>query len=372
MPPPMSVPAWVWATAIAVLLALVLLDLFAVDRKPHKISVPEAARWVVFYIGCAALFGIGVWIFGGSEHAAGFVTGYLTEYSLSVDNLFIFMIIMANFAVPAIHQHRVLLIGIVMALVMRGFFIAVGAQAVQHFSWVFWLFGGILIYTAWKFAFNNQETEEYDANGGLVRLVRRIFPVTGEYHGSRLTIKRDGRRWLTPMTIVVVAIGGADLVFAVDSIPAIFGITQDAFLVFAANAFALMGLRQLYFLLGGLVEKLVYLSYGLAVILGFIGVKLVLHALHENELPFINGGEHVTWMPDISNWVSLGVIVAVLGITTLASLVKTRRDARRGPTVSGAGVVAADPPATLEAAAAPVSGSDGERPGTATRSNPPR
>ncbi|WP_350274959.1 TerC family protein [Kribbella sp. HUAS MG21] len=326
MPPALSVPVWVWVLTLAVLTALVLLDLIVVDRKPHQVSVREAAAWVAFYIGCAVVFGVGVWIFGGSEHAAGFATGYITEYSLSVDNLFIFMLIMANFAVPAVHQHRVLLIGIVLALVMRGVFIGVGAQAVQRFSWIFWLFGGILIYTAWKFAFKQSGDDEYDPNGGVVRLVRRVFPVTDEYVGSRLTVKRDGRRWLTPMFIVIVAIGGADLVFAVDSIPAIFGITQDAYLVFAANAFALMGLRQLYFLLGSLVEKLVYLSYGLAVILGFIGVKLVLHALHENELPFINGGEHVTWVPEISNWLSLGVIVTVLTVTTAASLLKTRRD----------------------------------------------
>jgi tellurite resistance protein TerC len=322
----MSVPLWLWAATLGGLIALVLLDLLVVDRKPHKISPAEAGRWVVFYIGCAVAFGVAVWIFGGGEQAASFATGYLTEYSLSVDNLFIFMIIMANFAVPAIHQHRVLLIGIVMALVMRGFFIAVGAQAVERFSWIFWAFGAILIYTAWKFAFSNDDSADYDANGGIVRLARKVFPVANEYHGSRLTIKQDGRRVLTPMFIVIIAIGGADLVFAVDSIPAIFGITQDAYLVFAANAFALMGLRQLYFLLGGLVEKLVYLSYGLALILGFIGLKLVLHALHENELPFINGGEHVTWAPEINNWVSLGVIVSVLAITTMASVLKTRRD----------------------------------------------
>ncbi|WP_203882422.1 TerC family protein [Planotetraspora kaengkrachanensis] len=353
----MSVPAWVWAAALAGLLALILLDLVVVDRKPHKITVREAAKWVVFYIGCAVAFGVGVWIFGGSDQAAAFATGYITEYSLSVDNLFIFMIIMANFAVPAIHQHRVLLIGIMMALVMRGVFIAVGAQAVQNFSWIFWIFGGILIYTAWKFATDKQESEEYDPNGGLVRLVRKLFPVTDDYHGSHLTIKRDGRRWATPMFIVIVAIGGADLVFAVDSIPAIFGITQDAFLVFAANAFALMGLRQLYFLLGGLVEKLVYLSHGLAVILGFIGAKLVLHALHENELPFINGGEHVTWVPEINNWVSLGVIVSVLAVTTLASLHKSRRDDREGSGTpaaeGGTPAVEAEPPAPEVAGNAP-------------------
>jgi len=329
LPPPLSVPAWLWAATIATLIALVLVDLLVVDRKPHKVGAVEAVRWVMFYIGCAAVFGVGVWIFGGGDQAAGFATGYLTEYSLSVDNLFIFMLIMANFAVPAVHQHRVLLIGIAMALVMRGLFIAVGAQAVQRFSWVFWLFGGILIYTAVKFAVSGQDEPEYDPNGGVVRLVRRVFPVTDDYHGARLTIRQGGRRLLTPMFIVVIAIGGADLVFAVDSIPAIFGITQDAYLVFAANAFALMGLRQLYFLLGGLAEKLVYLPYGLAVILGFIGVKLVLHALHENELPFINGGRHVDGVPEINNWVSLGVIIAVLAITAAASLLKTRRTAGR-------------------------------------------
>ncbi|PZG23351.1 tellurium resistance protein TerC [Nonomuraea aridisoli] len=328
----MSVPGWLWVATIATLLGLILVDLVVVNRKPHKVTIAESARWIAFYIGCAIAFGAGVWVFGGDDQAASYITGYITEYSLSVDNLFIFMLIMANFAVPVIHQHRVLLIGILMALVMRGIFIGVGAQAVQRFSWVFWLFGGILIYTAWKLAFNHKEDDEYDPNGGVVRLVRKLFPVTDEYHGSKLTIKRDGRRWLTPMFIVMIAIGGADLVFAVDSIPAIFGITQDAYLVFAANAFALMGLRQLYFLLGGLVEKLVYLSYGLAVILGFIGVKLVLHALHENELPFINGGEHVTWVPEINNWVSLGVIVTVLAVTTVLSLLKARRDARQNVT----------------------------------------
>ncbi|TDD18739.1 TerC family protein [Nonomuraea diastatica] len=325
----MPVPAWLWAVTLAALLTLILLDLIIVNRRPHKVTIAESARWIAFYIACAVAFGAGVWIFGGDDQAASYITGYITEYTLSVDNLFIFMIIMANFAVPAIHQHRVLLIGIMMALVMRGIFIGVGAQAVQRFSWVFWIFGGILIYTAWKFAFSNKDDEEYDPNGGVVRLVRRLFKVTDDYHGSRLTVRQDGRRLLTPMFIVIVAIGGADLVFAVDSIPAIFGITQDAYLVFAANAFALMGLRQLYFLLGGLVEKLVYLTYGLAVILGFIGVKLVLHALHENELPFINGGEHVTWVPEINNWTSLAIIVTVLTVTTVASLIKARRDTRQ-------------------------------------------
>jgi tellurite resistance protein TerC len=247
-----------------------------------------------------------------------FFTGYLTEYSLSVDNLFIFMIIMASFKVPAIHQHRVLLVGILLALAMRSVFIAVGAALIAEFVWVFFLFGAVLVWTAVSMLRSRDEQEEYQENA-ITRWVRRIYPVSDEYAEHRLFVKRDGKRLITPMFLVIVAIGSTDLLFAVDSIPAIFGITQEAFLVFTANAFALMGLRQLYFLLGGLVNRLVYLSYGLAVILGFIGLKLVLHALHEY---------HVVpdWL-DISNWVSLGVIVVVLTVTTLASLAKAKRDA---------------------------------------------
>ncbi|MEV7549999.1 TerC family protein [Amycolatopsis sp. NPDC089917] len=313
----MSVPLWLWIATVGGLLALIALDLVIVDRKPHEVTTGEAARWVVFYVAVAIAFGIGVWVFGGHDPGVEFFTGYITEYSLSVDNLFIFMIIMTSFKVPAIHQHRVLLIGILLALAMRSVFIAVGAALIAQFVWVFFLFGAVLIWTAISMIRNKDEEEEYEENA-LTRWVRKLFPVTNEWHGHKSFVKKDGKRWITPMFLVIVAIGSADLLFAVDSIPAIFGITQEAFLVFTANAFALMGLRQLYFLLGGLVTKLVYLSYGLAVILAFIGAKLFLHALHEY---------HVVpdWL-DINNWVSLGVIVVVLTVTTLASLAKAKKD----------------------------------------------
>ncbi|WP_181770794.1 TerC family protein [Amycolatopsis pittospori] len=312
----MSVPLWLWIATVGGLLALIALDLVIVDRKPHEVTTGEAARWVIFYVAVAVAFGIGVWIFGGHDPGVEFFTGYITEYSLSVDNLFIFMIIMTSFKVPAIHQHRVLLIGILLALAMRSVFIAVGAALIAQFVWVFFLFGAVLIWTAVSMVRNKDEDEEYEENA-LTRWVRKLFPVTNEWHGHKSFVKKDGKRWITPMFLVIVAIGSADLLFAVDSIPAIFGITQEAFLVFTANAFALMGLRQLYFLLGGLVTKLVYLSYGLAVILAFIGAKLFLHALHEY---------HVVpdWL-DINNWVSLGVIVVVLTVTTLASLAKAKK-----------------------------------------------
>jgi tellurite resistance protein TerC len=313
----MSVPLWLWIATIIGLLALIAIDLVIVDRKPHEVTTGEAARWVIFYVSCAILFGIGVFYFAGHEPGVEFFTGYITEYSLSVDNLFIFMIVMASFKVPAIHQHRVLLVGILLALVMRSAFIAVGAALIAQFVWVFFLFGAVLVWTAISMVRGtDKEDEEYQENAAT-RLVRRVFPVTENYHGHKSFVRKTGKLWITPMFVVIVAIGSADLLFAVDSIPAIFGITQEPFLVFTANAFALMGLRQLYFLIGGLVTKLVYLSYGLAVILGFIGAKLFLHALHEY---------HVVpdWL-DVNNWVSLGFIVVVLTITTLASLAKAKR-----------------------------------------------
>lgn len=316
----MTVPLWLWLATVGGFLALIALDLVIVDRKPHEVTTGEAARWVSFYVACAVLFGIGIWYFAGHDPGVEFFTGYITEYSLSVDNLFIFMLIMTSFRVPAIHQHRVLLIGILLALIMRGVFIAVGAALIAKFVWVFFAFGAILMWTSITML-RGGDHEEYHENA-VVRRLRKIFPVTDDYVGHKMMVKRDGKRWITPMFVVIVAIGSADLLFAVDSIPAIFGITQEAFLVFTANAFALMGLRQLYFLIGGLVDKLVYLSYGLAAILSFIGVKLVLHATG-----------HYGWTPhalEINNWVSLGVIVAVLIATTVASLLKSRRDRKHG------------------------------------------
>ncbi|MFI9814410.1 TerC family protein [Saccharothrix variisporea] len=322
----MGVPAWLWFATIAGLLALLAIDLFIVDRKPHEVTIGEAGRWVTFYVAVAIAFGLGIWYFAGGTYSGEFFAGYITEYSLSVDNLFIFLIIMSTFKVPAIHQHKVLLVGIVMALVMRGIFIAVGAAVIAQFSWVFYLFGAFLIYTGYKLARtdHDEEEEEFKENAAL-RLVRKVFPVADRYHDAKSFVRIDGKRFVTPMFIVMVAIGTTDLLFALDSIPAIFGLTKEPFLVFTANAFALMGLRQLYFLLGGLLNKLVYLSIGLSVILGFIGVKLILEALHSNSLPFLNGGEPLP-VPVIGIELSLSVIVGVLAITTVASLIKVKRD----------------------------------------------
>jgi tellurite resistance protein TerC len=321
-----NVPVWLWFATIGGLAAIILADLFLVDRKPHAVTIKEASRWVLFYIALAVLFGLGLWYFAGGTYAGEFFAGYITEYSLSVDNLFVFVLIMTAFAVPQIHQHRVLLVGIVIALVMRGLFIAAGAAAINALSWVFYIFAAFLIYTAVKMVREGVGGEDGEwAEPRIVGLIRRVLPVTEDYHGSKTTVRVDGKRWATPMLIVMIAIGLTDLLFALDSIPAIFGLTQEAYLVFSANAFALMGLRQLYFLLGGLLNRLIYLPYGLAVILGFIGVKLVLHALHENELPFLNGGEPLP-VPEIGIGLSLSVIVGVLALTTIASLVAVKRN----------------------------------------------
>ena len=321
----MNVPAWVWLATVGGLVVLLTLDLVIVDRKPHEVSIAEATRWVVFYIACAVAFGLGVWFFTNGDFAVQYFAGYLTEYSLSVDNLFIFVIIMAAFGVPAVHQHRVLLIGIVLALVMRGLFIAAGAALISRFSWVFYLFGVLLIYLGWQQIRHRHQDVGFQENIAL-RGLRKLVPVTNEFHGAKVMVKLDGKRWMTPMIVVMIAIGSADLVFALDSIPAIFGLTKEPFLVFTANAFALMGLRQLYFLIGELLNKLVYLSIGLGVILAFIGVKLVLEALHENSLPFLNGGQPLESVPTVGIELSLSVIVGVLVVTTVASLLKVRRD----------------------------------------------
>ncbi|MGH3935217.1 MAG: TerC/Alx family metal homeostasis membrane protein, partial [Pseudonocardiaceae bacterium] len=248
----MNVPTWVWLATVGSLVVLLLIDLVIVDRKPHEVGIAEATRWVVFYITCAIVFGMGVWFFANGDFAFQYFTGYLTEYSLSVDNLFIFVIIMATFRVPAIYQHQILLIGIVLALIMRGLFIAAGAVLISRFSWVFYIFGVLLIFLGAQQIRHREPDTEFQGNI-VLRALRKLVPVTDEFHGSKLTVKRDGKRWLTPMIVVMIAIGSTDLVFALDSIPAIFGLTQEPFLVFAANAFALMGLRQLYFLIGGLL-----------------------------------------------------------------------------------------------------------------------
>jgi tellurite resistance protein TerC len=333
----LNVPEWVWWTTIIVTMAILLFDVIIVGRRPHTPSMKEVSAYLGVYVGLAILFGIGVWVFAGPQFGTEFFAGWLTEYSLSVDNLFIFLIIMSKFAVPKEYQQTALMVGIVLALIMRGIFIAVGAAAINNFSWVFYIFGLFLVYTAVKLAKEGAEDEDEFEENRLIQWVEKALPATKEYHGAKLWITEHGKRLITPMFIVMLALGTTDLLFALDSIPAIYGLTTEPYLVLTANIFALMGLRQLYFLIGGLLERLIFLSYGLAFLLGFIGVKLILHALHENELPFINGGEHVAWAPDIPILVSLGVILGTLVVTTVVSLVVSRKrsaeelDARTGP-----------------------------------------
>ena len=327
----MHVPFWVWAATIAGIIGLFVFDFFAHLRTPHEPSIREASTWTTFYVGLAVIFGIAMRLISDSQHGLEFFAGYLTEYSLSIDNLFIFIIIMASFGVPRIYQQKVLMIGIAIALVMRGIFIALGAAVIENFSWVFYIFGAFLLFTAWKLAQQSDHDDEYHENA-VIRFVRRILPTSEQYVGDRMIARIDGRRMITPMAIVMLAIGSTDLLFAFDSIPAIFGLTQEPYIVFTANAFALMGLRQLYFLLGGLLERLVYLSIGLAAILAFIGVKLVIHAMHQNEVPFINGGEHITVIPEIPTLLSLAFIIVTISVTAALSLMKTRADERNGAT----------------------------------------
>ncbi|TDO61076.1 tellurite resistance protein TerC [Kribbella sp. VKM Ac-2571] len=320
----MHVADYVWYITVGLLLALLAFDVFVIGRRPHEPSTRESATAIAFYVGLAVIFGLGVWWFSGGEYAGEFFAGWLTEYSLSVDNLFIFLIIMARFGVPRKYQQTALLVGIILALLFRGVFIAVGAAAINQFSWVFYIFGAFLVYTAIHLAKQGENDDEDFKENAVIRFAKRRLNATDEYNGVKLTVKKNGRRFVTPMAIVIIALGTTDLLFALDSIPAIYGLTQEPFLVFTANVFALMGLRQLYFLLGDLLRRLVYLSLGLSVVLAFIGVKLVLHAMHVNELPFINGGHHIDWAPEIPIWFSLGFIIVTLGITTILSLHKSR------------------------------------------------
>lgn len=328
----MDVSPLVWCVSLGLAAAVLIVDVAVVGRRPHIPSTAECLRYLGVYIGLALAFAVVVALVWGTDPAGEFVAGWLTEYSLSVDNLFVFLLIMSRFAVPRQFQQTALLIGIILALVFRGIFIGVGAAAISHFSWVFYLFGAFLVWTAIKVAREGMgedaEDEEYTAPA-LVRLVQRWLPTTDGYHGVALTAKVEGRRHVTPMLLVLVAIGATDLLFAFDSIPAVFGLTQEPYLVLMANVFALMGLRQLYFLLGGLLTRLRYLNIGLGVLLGFIGVKLVLQALHENSLPFLNGGEPFGWAPELPTWVSLAVIVVTLTVTALTSVAAARRDERR-------------------------------------------
>ncbi len=317
----MSVSAIEWAVTLGITLAVLLVDVLVFARRPHEPSRRECLTALAAYIGLAILFGIWVWNFHGAQFGLEFYAGWLTEYSLSIDNLFIFVIIMASFKVPKILQQQALLVGIVLALVFRGIFIALGAVAIQEFSWIFYFFGAFLVFTAVRLVRDTDHTD--DADNAVVRFAKNYLNTTDTWDGLKLYVKRDGKRVMTPMFLVIVALATTDLLFAVDSIPAIYGLTSEPYLVFTANVFALMGLRQLYFLLGDLLNRLVYLSQGLAFILFFIGVKLLLHALHENELPFVNGGEAVN-VPEIPTLLSLVVIVVTLLITMVASLIRSR------------------------------------------------
>lgn len=329
----MNVPAWIWEVTIAGFAAIFIFDFFSHVRKPHAPTMRESALWSVFYIGLAAIFGAGLWMVWGHDRGVEYFAGFITEKSLSVDNLFVFAIIMAKFAVPRIYQQKALLIGIIMALIMRGIFIAVGAAAINQFSWVFYIFGMFLLYTAFKLAMESaqgkEEGEDDFEPNVLVKFAERHLPVTDQFHEQKLIARENGKRVVTPLFLVVLTLGVTDLLFALDSIPAIYGLTQEPYIVFTTNAFALLGLLQLYFLLGGLLDRLVYLGFGLSLILAFIGVKLVMHAMVENTLPFINGGQPLEWVPHISTVLSLSVIIGILIVTTVASLLKSRHDQRQ-------------------------------------------
>jgi len=325
----MDVSMQVWVITCVVILGLFVFDFFAHVRVAHEPTFRESAIWSSVYIALAVAFGFFVWWQWGGEFGGEYFAGYVTEKALSVDNLFVFTVIMSSFAVPRMYQQKLLLIGIVMALVMRAGFIAVGAAAINAYSWVFYLFGLFLILTAAKLAreSGHEREAEEQRESRIITLVRRFVPTTDDYDGDKFVTRVGGKTMVTPMMLALVTIAFTDLLFALDSIPAIYGLTEEPYIVFTANAFALMGLRQLYFLIGGLLDRLIYLSAGLAIILGFIGVKLILHALHKNALPFINNGNYVD-VPEISTLMSISVIGAVLLITTVASLLRTRGRAK--------------------------------------------
>jgi tellurite resistance protein TerC len=305
-----------WLVTIGVVVALLVFDLVLAAARPHRVGFREATAWSVFYILVAVAFGVWFTMAYGGDLGTQYFAGYIVEKSLSVDNLFVFVIIMTTFAVPEEHQHKVLTFGIILALIMRAIFIALGATLISLFSFMFLLFGLLLIYTAVQLFRHRDEDPDVEDNA-VVRTSRRILPITEEYVGGKIVTRVDGRRMFTPLLIVLIAIGSIDLLFALDSIPAVFGVTEEPYIVFVANAFALLGLRALYFLVKGLLDRLVYLSSGLAIILAFIGIKLILHWAHEDIS---------TAVPEISTPVSLGVIVVVLVVVTVASLVKTRND----------------------------------------------
>lgn len=354
----MEVNTLTWVITIAVIAGFFIFDFYAHVRTPHSPSIKESAWWSLFYVALACAFGVFLWFTWGEPgdphgHGVEFFTGYVTEKALSVDNLFIFALIMGTFKVPRQYQQKVLLIGIALALIFRGVFIAFGAAAIEAWSDVFYLFGIWLLWTAYTVIRDevSDEPARDPSDMKLIKVLNKAVPVSDDYSGDRLLVRRLGKLTVTPLLVCLVAIGMTDLMFALDSIPAIYGITQEPYIVFTTNAFALLGLRQMYFLLDGLLDRLVYLPYGLGIILAFIGVKLVLHALHENGLPFINGGEPVHDAPEVQTVVSLLVIVAVLTVTVLASLWKSKRDGGKNDADADSG--AADAGAA-DAAAAPA------------------
>jgi len=323
----------VWGLTVAAIVGLLAFDFFFHVRKAHEPTLREAAVWSAIYVGLAVVFGLGflwfTWDAHGATYGGEYFAGYITEKALSVDNLFVFLVIMASFKVPRADQQKVLLFGIVFALIARSAFIAVGAALVAQFVWIFYIFGLILFYTALTLL--KDDSEDDAADNFVIRFAQKRMNTTDYYDGDKLFTYENGKRMMTPMLLVMIAIGGTDLLFALDSIPAIFGLTQESYIVFTATAFSLMGLRQLFFLIDGLLDRLIYLSYGLAIILAFIGVKLFIHALHENNISWINGGDPVIdW--EVSTGVSLGVIVGVLLITVVASLTspKGREMAKKG------------------------------------------
>ncbi len=319
-----ELPVPFMVVTLIVLAIFFAVDLVLIGRKPHIPSTKECIQHIGFFVVMALIFGAILWFVGGSKPAIEFYSGWLTEYSLSIDNLFVFVIIMSNFAVPKNLQKFVLSVGITIALVLRGIFILLGSAIITRFTWVFFIFGAFLIYTAFGLLKGDSDDDEYKENI-LITWMRKVVPVTNEYDGERLRTVKNGVKYFTPMLIVFVAIGTTDVMFAFDSIPAIFGLTKDPFIVFTGNVFALLGLQQLYFLLGEMLDRLVYLPIGLSVVLGFIGIKLILEALHSNTLPFINGGANITAVPEIPTWLSLVVIVCAIGGSAAASLLKTPR-----------------------------------------------
>ena len=325
----MDVHALGWLALAAIILTMIAVDIVGHVKTPHEPTMREAAWWSVGYVAVAVVFGLivtGVW---GGEYGEEYFAGYITEKSLSIDNLFVFVIMISSFRVPRKYQQEVLLAGIVIALVLRLLFILAGAALIENFSWVFYLFGAWLLWTAIAQARQGVEKPEEHDDGytpsGFVTLVSRMIPMTDGFVGGKLVHRHAGRTMITPLLLCVIAIGTADVMFAVDSIPAIYSLTAEPYLVFAANAFSLLGLRQLYFLIDGLLDRLVYLHYGLAAILGFIGLKLINHALHTNEVPFINGGRHWDVIAEPSISASLGFIVVTILITVIASVLASRR-----------------------------------------------